>query len=289
MSTGNDPRQAEFDRDEPQEEGSLMALAVASAGTDDEDAAHRSSEPRNAIYSEVLEDSGPPEDRLEKAPIWLVSFGDVTALMLAFFVMLYAMSHLQSERWDAVISVLATRERPVAEGEPRPIGERTTTRISLIDAFPTGYLQRILEEKLSGDALLADIRMTGLEDQLVLSLPAARFFDGGGAVPSEEGRRALGRLATVFGQFGNRIDIRGHSAPELPGPGTPFESATELSLARALAVAKLLAASGYAGNPTVMGLGASEFRHIDPELSEARRFELARRVDLVIVPEARGQ
>lgn len=284
MSTGDDPR-----ADAPEEEGSLMALAVASAGQEEDEAPYRSSEPNNAIYSEVLEDQGPPEDRLEKAPIWLVSFGDVTALMLAFFVMLYAMSHLQSERWEAVISVLATRERPVAEGEPRPIGERTTTRISLVDAFPTGYLQRILEEKLGEDPFLSGIRMTGLEDQLVLSLPAADFFDGGGAALSEAGRRALGRIATVFGQFGNRIDIRGHAAPEPPAPGTPFEDAAEISLARALAVAKTLAASGYRGNPTVMGLGDSEFRHIDPALPEDRRYELARRVDLVIVPEARGQ
>jgi chemotaxis protein MotB len=282
VSAGDDPRS-----DGTEQEGSLMALAVASAGQ--EEAPRRSGEPNNAIYSEVLEDEGPPEERLEKAPIWLVSFGDVTALMLAFFVMLYAMSHLQSEKWEAVISVLATRERPVAEGEPRPIGERTTTRISLVDAFPTGYLQRILEEKLGEDPLLSGIRITGLEDQLVLSLPAAQYFEGGGAVLSETGRRALGRIATVFGQFGNRIDIRGHAAPEPPPPGTPFEDAAELSLARALAVAKTLAASGYRGNPTVMGLGDSEFRHIDPTVPEDRRYELARRVDLVIVPEARGQ
>lgn len=284
MSPSDDPRLS----DEP-DGGSLMAIAVASAGVEEAETPQRSSEPNNAIYSEILEDTGPPEERLEKAPIWLVSFGDVTALMLAFFVMLYAMSHLQSERWEAVISVLATRERPVAEGEPRPIGERTTTRISLVDAFPTGYLQRILEEKLSEDRLLSDIRMTGLDDQLILSLPADRFFAGNGATISEEGRRALGRLATVFGQFGNRIDIRGHAAPEPPAPGARFEDAAEISLARALAVAKTLAASGYGGNPTVMGLGDSQFRHIDPELPEDRRYELARRVDLVIVPEARGQ
>lgn len=237
----------------------------------------------------VLDDEGIPEDVVEKSPIWLVTFGDVAALMLAFFVMLYSMSHLQSEKWDAIISILATRDEPVKPGEPTPIAERTITRIDLIPAFPTGYLERILNEKLDGDPLLADIRMTGLEDQLVLSLPTDRYFENAGATLNETGVRTISSLATVFRQFGNRLDIRGHTSPEPLAPNSPFQDRWGVSLARALAVAKSLERAGYDGDLSVLGQADSVYRHIDRDIPEARRFELARRVDIVIVPEARGQ
>lgn len=238
---------------------------------------------------EVLDDEGIPEDLVEKSPIWLVTFGDVAALMLAFFVMLYSMSHLQSEKWDAVISILATRDEPVKPGEPTPVGERTITRIDLIPAFPTGYLERILNEKLGGDPLLADIRMTGLEDQLVLSLPTDKYFDGADATLNETGIRTLSSLAAVFRQFGNRLDIRGHTSPEPLPPDSPYQDRWAVSLARALAVAKSLEQAGYSGDLSVLGQADSVYRHIDRDIPETRRFELARRVDIVIVPEARGQ
>ena len=239
-------------------------------------------------HAGVLDDDPPLEEELEKSPIWLVTFGDVTALMLAFFVMLYSMSNPQSEKWDAVISILATRDDPVVHGSPHPVGRRTTTRIDLVKAFPTGYLRRILEEKLGADPLLTLIRLSGLDGKLVLSLSADRIFEGDGAALSEIGRQTIARLTVVFGQFGNRVDIQGHTDP-LPLPAGGYSDKWELSLARALAVARALKANGLAGNVTAMGLADTGYEHIDPAIPESQRLDLARRVDIVILPEARGQ
>ncbi len=250
---------------------------------------NRERETLGHLHAALLDDDLLPEDQVEKSPIWLVTFGDVTALMLAFFVMLYSMSHLQSEKWEAIISILATSDELKVEGEPRPTGDRTMTRIDLVSAFPTGYLQRILQQKFAEDPLLATIRMTGLEEQLVLSLPSDRFFRDAGVEMSEEGTRALRRLAIVFGQFGNRMDIRGHTDPSPPQSGSGYRDNWDLSLGRALAVAKALNGSGYPGDFTVIGQGDSTYRHIDRGIPEAERLALARRIDIVIVPEARGQ
>lgn len=247
------------------------------------------SEVSGHLHSGVLDDDLPEGEQVEKAPIWLVTFGDVTALMLAFFVMLYSMSHLQSEKWDAVISILATRDDPVVDGDPRPVGERTITRVDLVGAFPVGYLQRILEEKLEADPVLSMVRLSGLDGALVMSLPADQIFDGPGAVLNDLGRRALARLAVVFGQFGNRLDVHGNTDP-LPLPDqSDYADKWELSLGRAMAVAKSLRENGFDGDFTVMGLADSGYRHIDPSIPEARRLTLSRRVDIVILPEARGQ
>lgn len=250
---------------------------------------HREPEVMGHIHTSLLEQDELPEEVIEKSPAWLVTFGDVTALMLAFFVMLYSMSELQSEKWDTVISVLATRDDPTAEGQPRPVGERTITRIDLVSAFPTGYLQRILETKLAEDPLLKTIRMTGLEDQLVLSLPTDTFFTGTGAQIDPQAVPALRRLGVVFGQFGNRLDIKGHTDPTAPPPSSDYPNNWSLSLGRALAVAQTLKKAGYPGEFTVLGLADSNYRFIDQNIPEQERYALARRVDIVIVPEARGQ
>jgi chemotaxis protein MotB len=236
-----------------------------------------------ALHSDVLDDDPPPEEEIQKAPIWLVTFGDATALMLAFFVMLYSMSHLQSEEWDDVVSVLSSSQRPVTDGEPRPTGERAVVKVTLVPAFETGYLQRILEEKLRADPLLNDIRLTGLHDELVLSLPGRFLFVADSAELTETGARVLGRLSVMFRQFGNRMDVRGHTPPDETGAGWG------LSLGRAVAVVQTLEASGIDGDFTAFGLADSAYRAIDANIPEARRLELADRVDIVIRPEARGQ
>lgn len=236
-----------------------------------------------ALHSDVLDDDPPQEEEVERAPIWLVTFGDATALMLAFFVMLYSMSHLQSEKWDQIVSLIATRQEPVKDGEPKPVGERTIVRVTLVPAFETGYLQRILEEKLERDPALSDIRITGLDDQLVLSLPSETLFPSDSAVLNEAGNRVLSRLAVIFRQFGNRMDIRGHTPPDGSIDGWAR------SLGRAVSVAQALEADGISGEFTVFGLADSGYRAIDPSIPEARRLALSDRVDIVILPEARGQ
>lgn len=237
----------------------------------------------------VLEDEGIPEDVVEKAPIWLVTFGDVTALMLAFFVMLYSMSHLQSEKWDAVISILATRDEPIKPGDPTPVGERTVIRLDLVPAHSTAYLKRIMDQKLTEDPALSDLRMTLLQDQLILSLPVSQYFTADGVTMNDQGEQVVSSLTRIFKLFGNRLDIRGHTSPVPPANGTDYEDNWALSLGRALSVAKQLNAAGFKGDLTVLGLADSGYRHISRDFPEARRFDLAQRVDIVIVPEARGQ
>lgn len=241
------------------------------------------------LESVAMDMESVPEDVVEKAPIWLVTFGDVTALMLAFFVMLFSMSHLQSEEWDAIISILATREQPVSEGDPRPVGERTVSRIDLVAALPVGYLERILREKLAAEPELSNIRITGLDEQIVLSLFTDDIFGGDATTLSPRGERVISRLSVVFRQFGNSMLIRGHTDPDPPPRSLGFDDNWDLSLARALTVARALNEAGYGGNFTVLGLGDSAYRHLDRNYSEPRRYQLARRVDIVILPEASGQ
>jgi chemotaxis protein MotB len=163
------------------------------------------------------------------------------------------------------------------------------TRLVLVEAFPTGYLERILTKKLKEDPVLSDVTVSGLDGRLILSLSSDVIFEGSNADLSEAGREMIANLSTIFGQFGNQVDVQGHTAP-LPIPeDSKYNNRSALTLGRALAVAKYLRVNGFHGDPTVTGLAESGYKHIDQSIPEAVRFALAQRVDLVILPEARGQ
>ncbi|WP_425406003.1 flagellar motor protein MotB [Hwanghaeella sp.] len=229
-----------------------------------------------------------PEDKIEKSPAWLVSMGDVTALMLTFFVMLFSMSYVKSERWDEIISLLNRATEPSEIQKPIPTSERAIPSVEVLPGLSTDYLHRILQEKLSRDPILASARITPLEGQVVISLPSDVLFASGSVQLGDEALAAVRELAGVLAQVGNQAEIVGHTDP-LPPPEGSYPSNWDLSLARALRVANSLTEAGYRGRFAAIGMGDSRFRHLDPSLPEERRYELARRVDVVLRSEAGGQ
>ncbi len=220
---------------------------------------------------------------VERPPPWLVTFADVTALLLAFFVMLFAMSNLQSEKWETIISRISTSERTLEDLVPIPQSDRNVATVRLETALPLEYLANVLEEKLAADDVLNRAMVHRLDDLLVLSLPADVLFPPGEAELTPAARKALFRLGDVISTIGNRIDVRGHADPD-PLSDSEFESKWAISLARAIAVANEFKRTGYERKITVLGLGDSRFAHLSPRLPETKRYELARRVDVVIHP-----
>ncbi|MBP5856941.1 OmpA family protein [Marivibrio halodurans] len=240
------------------------------------------------FYDEITDEIAIPEEEVERPAAWLVSFGDVTALMLTFFVMLFSMSHIPSEKWDTVIALISTRINPVLDDQPKATNELNIASVSLVNALPTAYLNRIFAEKLARDPVLSTARVTELDGQVVISLPSESLFQAGLAALRPEASEAVFRLGGAMSQIGNRIDVQGHTDPD-PPRAAGFESNWALSLARALNVSKALKSAGYPGRLTAVGLADSHYKHLDPNLPEERRFELSRRVDLVILPDADGQ
>ena len=76
---------------------------------------------------------------------WLVTFADVMALMLAFFVMLFSMSNIQTETWDAIISQISSSETPKKEETPRPQATKNIATVKLTEALSLDYLANVLE------------------------------------------------------------------------------------------------------------------------------------------------
>ncbi len=218
----------------------------------------------------------------EKAPIWLVTFGDVTALLLTFFVMLFSTTTIPSESWEAVVGTMSDSLRFSQAGRaPNPEAEKAIPVIELQPALPTEYLSAVLQDHLRQDENLKDAIVRRQDSRVVISLFGNALFEPGNAGLSSGARESIFHLGGVIGNIGNQLEVLGHAGPSAQ-EGEDFDTNWLLSLNRASAVAKELRASGYERNIITLGLGDSRYGYLDEGLGEARRLELARRVDLVL-------
>ena len=56
---------------------------------------------------------------LQTRNIWLVTFADVIALLLAFFVMLISMNNIKSETWNVITSQISSSGTPKKQEKPQ--------------------------------------------------------------------------------------------------------------------------------------------------------------------------
>ena len=213
----------------------------------------------------------------------MITFTDLVALLLAFFVLLFSMSSVRPDSWRVAIDSLSRTLNPtrvdkaVPSAVPFNIGTTFPKRGSDLD-----YLATVLNEALREDALLSSTRIIRSADRLIVALPGDLLFANGRAELSERAGKSLLILGSVLRNIGNRIGVNGHSDPQ-PLKDGAYKSNWELSLARAVAVANTLRRSGYRREIVAYGFADSRYQQL-PKIEEKRRRALARRVDIVILP-----
>ena len=220
---------------------------------------------------------------LQTRNIWLVTFSDVIALLLAFFVMLFSMSSIKIETWNVIIPQISPSEVPKKQEKPRSQETKNVATVKLKEALSLQYLANVLEEHLSGDPLLNEAAVHRLDELLVVSLPSDAMFDVGSVALTDSARDALFRLGGIVATIGNRIDVRGHTDPARASD-LRFDSKWLVSLARAAAVANELRRTGYPRQIPIYGLADTRFRHLDQQIPETARQVMSRRVDVVVHP-----
>lgn len=213
---------------------------------------------------------------------WLVTFADLAAVLVAFFVLMFSMSEVDTDRWNGAVDALDRQFDLTREAEqPRPVAERNITQLIAEDGLDLGYLRRILAGHIAEQPILEGARLRESDGALIVTLPAGLLFESGGTRIGDAGRGSIFVLAGALGRIDNDIEVVGHADPRRIRNGGQ-DTNWELSLARAAAVARALNAAGISRTIRVAGAGAGRFDEIAPDLPEARRHELARRVDIVV-------
>ena len=253
---------------------------------EDQDAEGKAHVEKNSVYHGTVSIVRKNEnDDSAKVPLWLITFTDVMALMLTFFVLLHSMSFTQEEKWEEMSKGL-TKKFNAFDAAEYNSGTQDVISLDKIDtmsALNVGYI-KVLINRLLVHKDIKDILLIENGKRLVLSLPSDLLFKSGQVEIGEDGKKALFDLGGILARLKNRIEIVGHSDPRpITNPdAAAYKTNWQLSLARAAEVARVFKDVGYKRDIIVRGVSSARYDELPEQLSEEERYGLSRRVDIVI-------
>lgn len=220
---------------------------------------------------------------------WLIIFADLLALLLTFFVLMFSMNSVQVSEWEAIVDSLSENLNP--ERAQIQVEDWHNIEAALIpekEALSLQYLKKIFEDKLQYDPILRRSSISLLDDRLAITLPADLIFEKGQSEFSPGAFKSMKELGASLQSIPNKITVVGHTDLE-PTSGRFYPTNWELSLVRALSVARQIKRAGYSRNIEIYGNGPSRFAELDQNIPLDERYILSRRVDIFIHREDKDQ
>ena len=233
---------------------------------------------------------------------WAIPYGDLVTLLLAFFVVMYAISsvnegkyHVLSDSMVAAFRGTPKRVVPAQVGEQPILGRSTGSLgasqsipppvpIELTAPDPETLALRTMAEQLTdamGDLIDKGLVVVRRGDTFVeVVIRTDILFASGSAVLNPKAVEVIRLLGQTLAPFPNDIRVEGYT-DDRPIRSAAFKSNWELSAARAASVLHVMSDSGLPG-PRLSVLAYGEYRPVAPNDTEAGR-NANRRVALVIV------
>jgi chemotaxis protein MotB len=215
---------------------------------------------------------------------WMLTFTDIMALMLTFFVLLYAMSNPRPEDWKGLTDTIQQNFNKYY-GQAQNRGFQETISIDKIDfsrALDLSYLRALIRSLIEREGSLQSVALINQRGSLIISMPQDLLFEAAQADVKPEGTKALYAIAEMLSRIKNRVEIVGHTDPR-PLTSSEFAGNWDLSIARAARVAAVLQDVGYSQPVTVRGMAAGRYADLPEALPEEQRLDISRRVDIVIM------
>lgn len=212
--------------------------------------------------------------------LWLVSFTDVMALMLTFFVLLFSMSAPVQQDWAGITDSLQEQFNQY-EGPRFEHGNEDAISLGKINynrALKTAYIESLLQSEWADNETMKSIELIRQADHLVVSIPIDEMFEGSGATIKDEGRKILYAVAGPLSRMKNRIEIEGNIAPGL----VRGDDKWSVTMERALSIATVLRDVGYEKNIVVRGNADGRYYNLKDIEDTAVRQAMAQRIDIVI-------
>ena len=222
---------------------------------------------------------------------WLVSYADFITLLFAFFVVMYAISSVNEQKYrefsQSVMAAFTNTSPQVSPVRPPPA---ILPRTSLRQRNAEAALRREKEQmtSIARDILKVlaplvhqgKVRVTQTPRGISVEINASVLFAPGEALLSPESVQALTAVAQVLRRDRHALQVEGHT-DNVPISTAAFPSNWELSSVRASSVVRLFLENGIAEKRMVaVGHGANEPLESN-DTAEGRQRN--RRVQLVIL------
>jgi chemotaxis protein MotB len=251
---------------------------------------------------------------------WFVTFADLMALLMSFFVMVAAYSTQDQKKLQLVAGSmrdafgvtresrfagiieqdgLPTRSRLKNPQQVSPENATDQTRPVDTDAMDDGLataqhrgltlavatLRQAMQDMPEIADLSKHIIIEETKDGVNVSLvdqDGRSMFPEGSTQPYDRTRRVLEHIASTMRRMPNRIAVTGHTAALRPG-GRGFGSSWDLSAGRAMSVREILAANGVPDDRFASVTGKSD---TEPMFPDNPYLAANRRVTITLLREA---
>jgi chemotaxis protein MotB len=181
----------------------------------------------------------------------MVTFVDLTTLLLAFFVLMFSMSNVDPARYQALATAYGDAfESPAQEGEAPKI---ELPEITTVPGENLSYLAAVLSATFAQSPSLRDVEFHLTSQYLKLSLPDQEFFEPGSGSFRPEVMTTVFDLGGVLSNLDNRIAVVGTAAMSQSGANDVGKWA--IAMTRAEAVARALKTAGFDQEITSFGQG----------------------------------
>ncbi|MCL5065672.1 MAG: OmpA family protein [Firmicutes bacterium] len=194
---------------------------------------------------------------------WLITYADLITLLLAFFIILYAISRTQQVKFSLITAALAQQfnSNSIIGQSPGPSiingDSGTQTAISSpSEAQALNKLENALQSAINQAGLARQVSVETNMRGVEVSIDAALLFPSGSALLSTQAVNLLMRLGTALEKVPNDIEVSGYT-DSTPIHTAQFPSNWQLSAMRAANVVYVLSkVSGIdPGRLSIAGFG----------------------------------
>jgi len=222
---------------------------------------------------------------------WLITYADLITLLLIFFVVLYAMSKVDANKFRAIAESLTKAlggagmvlDYPGVTVAPG-VGVTGQDSPSIRDTQEGLILERVqsqLEQLIKEHGLQAKLSVRSEERGVVLSIQDTALFPLASAELTPEAKEIVHRVGLILLQTTNYIRIEGHT-DNLPIHNARFPSNWELSVARSCSVVQQLIRDLNFPPERLSATGYGEYRPVATNDTPEGR-QQNRRVDFIIL------
>ncbi|HUA93919.1 MAG TPA: flagellar motor protein MotB [Acidimicrobiales bacterium] len=254
------------------------------------------------------------EHEVENSERWLLTYADMITLLLALFIVLFAVSTINSKKFEALALGFKQSFSPNPGVLPSSNGveqydsltptagphqvvqhpsiaaptkqvSATTTQTTQLSTSAEAELESLGSQidKAAAAAKLQNVLSTSISTRgLVVQVLTDRvFFASDSATLGPEGYQVIDSVAAILRSSSNNIDVEGYTDDQ-PIVGGPYISNEELSAVRAASVAtRLVQDDGFTAS-RVVASGFGDADPLAPNTTPAER-ALNRRIDIVVL------
>jgi chemotaxis protein MotB len=215
---------------------------------------------------------------------WLATFGDIMSLLLIFFILLFAISSVDQNKFEMVMSAIGESlggnptfaqvvlsDKEIAMQTMKEAMREEQLVISELYKKLTGFIvQNNLQEKIG---------LSDEDEYLILITIGTEMFDGGKSELRPEVRPLLKKMSEILSDIDNDIIVEGHT-DDVPIHTEKFASNWELSSIRAANVVHFLIGECHMSSARFSVAGYS---HYKPRFSfTATNAHMNRRIEILV-------